>query len=364
MKKKLNLLITFFLCVMFSFSQTINELNFTNAQSLEIIGRAFDVTSGPYGRLPVDLQSEYRSGLWQMGACTAGVGVRFSSDATVLGVKWTLTGNWTMDHMAATGQHGVDLYVLHEGKWRYLGTGRPTGLSSSAVLIEEMDDVEREYLLYLPLYAGVTNLEIGCNQSATISTPKQNILRSQKVMGEKPIVMYGTSILQGGCASRPGMAHTSIISRALQTEVINLGFSENAKCETAMMKTLQRIDAKSYVLDFMPNMFINVTNDIFTDSVTAFIAGLAADKPNAKIYIVEHQNSPVAAVVTAHKSTNQMYNNLLFAIYNRLKGTHANLVYIKSDGIIGLDGEGSVDGTHLTDLGYMRLAENLLKHLE
>ena len=365
--KKLNLLIVFILCAMFSFAQAISDLKFVDAQNLEVLGRAFDNTSGAYGRLPSDMQSQYRADLWELGKCTAGVAVRFSSNATVLGAKWTLLGNYTMAHMAATGQHGLDLYVLDNGKWRYLGTGIPNNNTTnlSAILIDEMEGVEREYLLYLPLYTGATKVEIGCEQSATISKPKQNVLRSHKAMSYKPFVFYGTSILQGGCASRPGMAHTSIIGRALQTDVINLGFSGNAKCDKSMIETLKKIDAQAYVLDFVPNMQIDTWESgtkIFTDSAKAFITGLAAAKAGAKIYIVEHQNSPVM-VVPAHKETIDKHNNALLAIYNSLKGTYTNLVYIKSTGIIGNDGEGSVDGTHLTDLGFMRLAENLLKYL-
>ena len=365
--KKLNLLIIFSLCSIFSFAQTVSELKFVDALNLEILGRAFDNTSGAYGRLPSDMQSQYRKELWELGMCTAGVAVRFSSDATVLGAKWTLLGNYTMAHMAATGQHGLDLYVLDNGKWRYLGTGIPNNNTTnlSAILIDEMEGVEKEYLLYLPLYTGATKVEIGCEQSATISKPKENVLRSHKEMGYQPIVFYGTSILQGGCASRPGMAHTSIIGRALQTDVINLGFSGNAKCDKSILETMKRIDAKAYMLDFVPNMQIDTWasgTTLFTDSAETFIAGLAAAKPEATIYIVEHQNSPVI-VVPAHKETIDKHNKALLAIYNRQKVNHSNLVYIKSDGIIGNDGEGSVDGTHLTDLGFMRLAENLLKYL-
>ena len=365
--KKLNLSIVFSLCAMFSFAQTVNELKFVDALDLEILGRAFDNTSGAYGRLPSDMQSQYRAELWELGKCTAGVAVRFSSNATVLGAKWTLLGNYTMAHMAATGQHGLDLYVLDNGKWRYLGTGIPDNntTSLSAILIDEMEGVEREYLLYLPLYTGASKVEIGCNQSAAIEKPKQNILRSHKEMSYQPIVFYGTSILQGGCASRPGMAHTSIIGRALQTDVINLGFSGNAKCDKSMLETMKRIDAQAYMLDFVPNMQIDTWESgttLFADSAKTFITGLAAAKPGATIYIVEHQNSPVI-VVPEHKATIKKHNDALFAIYNTLKETYTNLVYIKSDGIIGDDGEGSVDGTHLTDLGFMRLAENLLKYL-
>ena len=75
---------------------------------------------------------------------------------------------------------------------------------------------EREYMLYLPLYDGLISLSIGVDSLATISQPLVDY-PIRKIL----LFFYGTSILQGGCASRPGMAHTNIISRRLNRECIN-----------------------------------------------------------------------------------------------------------------------------------------------
>jgi len=355
-----NLLITFFLCGTLSFAQKVNDLKFVDAQELEILGRAFDNTEGLYGRLPLDMKNEYREELWYLGANTAGVAVRFSSNAKALGAKWSLLNDFSMNHMASTGIKGIDLYVLNNEKWHYLGTSRPNGKQSSSLIISNMEGIEKEYLAYLPLYDAATALEFGCDSAAFISKPKQNILRSYKVTNNKPIVFYGTSIVQGGCASRPGMIHTSIIGRALQSDVINLGFSGNARCDKSMLKTLQRIDAKTYVLDFLPNCTIEMVKD----SAEYFISNLAKAKPDAEIYLVENINFPTAIADTKNAKELQEENAQLYAIYERLKKNHKNLIYIKTDEIIGTDGESTVDGVHLTDLGFMRFAENLLKYIQ
>lgn len=73
-----------------------------------------------------------------------------------------------------------------------------------------MRSADREYMLYLSLYDGVTSLAIGVDSLSYISQPELD-----SPIHEKPVVCYGTSILQGGCASRPGMAHTNILSRWL-----------------------------------------------------------------------------------------------------------------------------------------------------
>lgn len=358
--RKLNLFIVFFLCATGLFAQKTDHLKFVSAQELELLGRAFDNTEGLYGRLPLDMKDEYREVLWNLGKNTSGVAVRFSSNAKVLGVKWSVLNDFSMAHMASTGIKGIDLYVLENGKWHYLGIGRPVGEQFASVIIGNMEGAEREYLAYLPLYDAATSLEFGCDSSAFISKPKQEVLRSYKVTGLPPIVFYGTSIVQGGCASRPGMVHTSIIGRALQTDVINLGFSGNARCDKSILKTLQRIDAKAYILDFLPNCNLQMIKD----SAEYFIYNLAEAKPEAVIYLVENLNFPPAIASTKVARELKEENEELYAIYEKLKKQYKNLVYIKTDNILGTDGEATVDGVHLTDLGFMRFAEHLLKYIK
>ena len=131
-----------------------------------------------------------------------------------------------MNHQTLTGTRGLDLYVLSDkGEWRYLASGLPSLNSKDCEqkVVGSMEAKWREYMLYLPLYDGLTKLEVGVDAQAVLEAPKVDLPRH-----DKPIVMYGTSILQGGCANRPGMAHTSILSRRFNREVINLGFSGNA----------------------------------------------------------------------------------------------------------------------------------------
>src|SRR5262249_28093654 len=175
---------------------------------------------------------------------------RFRSDATEVHARWTLTGkNLAMNHMPATGVSGLDLYAKSpQGKWQWLGVGRPTAQTNTGVLAKGLPaSGTRELLLYLPLYNGVSSVEIGLPKAAKLSKAALPAYR-------KPIVFYGTSITQGGCASRPGMVHTAILGRRLDWPVINLGFSGNGKMEVELAHLLAEIDAGAYVLDCLPNL--------------------------------------------------------------------------------------------------------------
>ncbi len=194
-----------------------------DASTFPLLGKATESTLTRYERLPDSLQNISRKPLWDLGRNSAGLAVRFRSNSTSISAKWEVRNNMSMNHMTPTGIKGLDLYCLQDGKWIFAGSGRPQGKVNKATIVSNMLPEEREYLLYLSLYDGVTSLSIGVDSLAEITQPAVDLPQR-----EKPVVFYGTSILQGGCASRPGMAHTNILERWLNRECINLGFSGNA----------------------------------------------------------------------------------------------------------------------------------------
>src|SRR5262249_47654418 len=153
-------------------------------------------------------------------------------------------------HMPATGVSGLDLYVKTEaGKWHWLAIGRPSKQSNHVSLVSGLPAGKHEYLLYLPLYNRVSSVEIGLAKDQKLEKAEPRPAERQK-----PIVFWGTSITQGGCASRPGMVHTAILGRRLDRPVINLGFSGNGKMEPEMADLLAELDPAVYVLDCLPNL--------------------------------------------------------------------------------------------------------------
>jgi hypothetical protein len=200
------------------------DLQWRDATSFEIEGRGWAQTEGPYDRLPDSAREKVSKSVWNLSKDGAGVCIRFVTDAAAVDVRWSLTrAELAMPHMAATGVSGVDLYARAEdGSWRFVGDGRPHVQEGNLArfAFRGGGKAGRECLLYLPLYNGVKSLEIGVPPGAILDkpNPRPEALR-------KPVVVYGTSIAQGGCASRPGMAWPAILGRMLDRPVINLGFS-------------------------------------------------------------------------------------------------------------------------------------------
>ena len=360
MKKSLLLLLLALLLPAPGFAQKASELKWTDAKDLMLINQGFDNTELPYSRLPLDMKPATRKAVWDLGLNSAGLALRFSTDSRSIGIRWTLLNYFIMHHMAGTGIRGIDIYQLDENDhWQFIGTAIPNGkdTTKTQIVVSGMDGKRHEYMAYLPLYDGVTKVEIGVMKDAQIGLPQRELL----VKGaQKPLVFYGTSITQGGCASRPGMVYTSIISRALQKECINLGFSGNARMDKSMAEIVSRVDAEQYIIDCLPNC----TVEMLRDSAYFFLTYLAKRRPDAPIYMVE-------IIWYSHALANIAVHDLLVEknaywhdLYLRLrKEGYDNFRYIPADGLTGPDGEGSVDGTHQTDLGFLRMAEGFLRYL-
>ena len=188
---------------------------------LDVEGRGWNATADFYDRLPSKAANIVRKPVWSLSRDSAGMCARFTTDAADIHARWSLRSeSLAMPHMPATGVSGLDLYVKTiSGEWRWLANGRPTGYPTNTVsLVQGLPDGRRDYILYLPLYNGVTSVEIGIPEGAPLS--KAGPWGSGE---RKQVVFYGTSITQGGCVSRPGMVHTAIIGRRLNYPVINLG---------------------------------------------------------------------------------------------------------------------------------------------
>ena len=327
-----------------------SKLRWLDIREFCIEGKGWTDTKQFYDRLPAKAEGVVRPGVWSLAQDSAGICVRFVTDATELSARWTVRKqNLAMSHMPASGVSGVDLYVRHEGKWRWLGAARPdTSVTTEKKLTTGMKSKPRECLLYLPLYNGVEKVEIGLPAEAKCELPPA---RHNPV---KPVVFYGTSIVQGGCASRPGMAYPAILGRRLDCPTINLGFSGSAICEPEIASLLEELDPAVYVLDPLPNM----SPDMVAERMPTLLAKLREAHPKTPIVLVEHIDVGDAVVVESRRAGYAKSNATLRRIFEqRVKAGDRKLFYIPGTKLLGDDGQGTVDGVHPSDLGFMRIAD-------
>ncbi len=309
-------------------------------------------TKHRYDRLPAKAEGVVREPVWNLALDSAGMAYRFVTDAPLIRVRWKLRkpARTALPHMPATGVSGVDLYVRDAGEWRFLANGRPEAVLNEKTLVRGLPRASREYLLYLPLYNGVESVELGLPADAAFAPAPA------RPEARKPIVFYGTSILQGGCASRPGMAYPAIIGRRLDWPTINLGFSGNGKTEPEVAALLAELDPAAYVLDSLPNLDVEQVKE----RVEPLLRALRARHPKVPIVLVDNVNYTDAGFLESRRVKVADANRFLRALHDRLRAAgDAQLHYVHSAHLLGGDGEDTVDGTHPTDLGFMRMAEGI-----
>lgn len=333
------------------------EIVWHNADTLPLLGKGIDpeCTANRYQRLPDSLQSKVkRDAVYYLGTQPAGMAIRFKSDAPSISVKWKNLYNVVMNHMTPTGIRGLDLYtLLPDSTWTSVNSARPNvnSLWTTASVIANMEPEMREYMLHLPLYDGMDSLYIGISDKYTLTQPS---IALPEV--EKPIVMYGTSLLQGGCANRAGMAHSNIIRRRLNRDVLNFGFSGNGQLDLEVAEVLAAIpDPSMYVLDFVPN----VSDEQIDTLMIPFVEIIEKAHPGIPILFPEDPQFPHTRFDKKIADEVSRRNALMAAKYKELTLRYPNLYYLPNDEYAGHDWEAWVDGIHYTDLGFVRYSDLL-----
>lgn len=339
---------------------------YVDAQNLRIINHAFaGETERTYARLPRYVKDSIPEGreLWDRQQCSSGIGVRFATNSTRIGCKYTLYWDTHMIHMADTGLKGTDLYILEgDSVWRHVNTNRPyvkkdengnkTKLVESTY-VSNLDGQMHEYVIYFPLYDGIEDFSVKIDSGAVITKGRPEVINANR-----RIVAYGTSILQGGCASRTGMAATNIIGRELNCEVVNLGFSGEGKQDTYVARAMATIpDVDVFLLDPVPNC-----TEMMCDTLTYnFVKTLRTLRPDVPIVMLEGPIYPYARYDSFFGKYLPKKNDAFRRNYERLKAENPdNLYYVTSEGLDGPEDDGTVDGIHLTDLGFLHYANKMI----
>lgn len=311
-----------------------------------------DEVKDPYDRFPARAEKIVREAVWNLSTQTAGMQFRFRTDAKQIIVKYQVKGGLQKPHMPATGVSGVDLYAKdRDGNW--LWCRARYSFNDTIEYVFNIDPVNEqeimEYTLYLPLYNAVSWMNVQVADSSSF-TPLPRRL-------EKPVIVYGTSIAQGACASRPGMAWTNILSRNLDLPVVNLAFSGNGRLEPEVISLIAENQSRLFILDCLPNLTgESYTDAILKEKITKAVGDLRKKHANTPILLTEHAGYTDGESYLERQQLYERVNTIQQQVYDSLSQTGLNAVYYLDHSEIGQGMENTVDGTHPTDLGMMRIA--------
>lgn len=257
------------------------------------------------------------------------------------------------NHMTATAEGGFDLYVLDQEEWTFYDSVRPQ--RNEILYQNEIRFIHRDmraFRLYFPLYSSVDHLEIRFPDDTTVR-PCDNTFKGRALV-------YGTSITQGACASRPGLNYPSIIGRRLDLDVINYGFSGNGLLEPGVTDAINRIeDLDLIIIDVEANAG---PAGFLKDRMGPFIKKLFMHQKRATILVLGRVPFPA-----------ETRDDTLAGRRRHLKTFQSDLIHaMNSERIVFIEGEKllsdpkldtTVDGVHFNDLGFYLFSENLIREI-
>ena len=313
-----------------------------------VTGSPFELTGFPwfskekvFRRMPLAPSKKLPEAVDFLANCTAGGKIRFATNSKRVLIRGVRGDFDITDTMSYTARGGFDIYEGNPGEEHFVSVIRanPEKTEFLCNLTDRADTEWRTYTVYFPLYKGVSSVEIGLCGDAQIAAPPP--------LKNPPVAVYGTSITQGGCASRPGMCYTNILSRRLNRHILNFGFSGSGRGEPEVAEILASLpDVSLYLLDFEPNVDGN-----YAALLPRFIREIRKLKPTVPILVLtryQYTKYPIPEhqVENTRKAVENMNDPFLF--------------FMDGTDILGPDGsECLVDGIHATDLAFYRMADAL-----
>ena len=299
--------------------------------------------NGKFRRMPEDVARTVSVGVHALHANTAGGRVRFKTNSPYVAISTRMPAIEKMSHFALTGSAGFDLYVDNV----YTHTYRPTFdvVDGYESIREGLGDGMKEITVNMPLYSDVSELYIGLKEGSEILAPTP-----YKV--EKPVVYYGSSVTQGGCASRAGTSYQGFVSRALDVDFINLGFSGGAHGEKAIYDYIKGLNMSVFVMDYDYNC---VTVEELEKTHETMFTAIREAQPNLPIILL---TAPRAILSQHYKDRLEIIRR---TYQNALDKGDKNVYLIEGTKLMEMCGpEGTVDDCHPTDFGFYSMAQPII----
>lgn len=308
---------------------------------------------GKFRRLDESIAKATNEGVHALHANTAGGRIKFKTDSPYVAISAKMNEIGKFTHFPLTGFAGFDLYVDGtDRKESYVNTFRPpiTIKNGYENIIYFDESGEKEVTINMPLYSEVHELYIGIKEGSSLKKSEH------KYVNEKPIVYYGSSITQGGCASRAGNSYQGVISRDLNCDYINLGFSGSARCEDVIMNYIASLDMSVFVYDYDHNA-PNVEHLQKTHERGYKI--IREKHPDLPIIMMPRPNRNFTAdTIKRGKIVRKTYENAI-------KNGDKNVYFISSKQLTAIcKNAGNVDNCHPTDFGFYSMAKAVEKVLK
>ncbi len=305
-----------------------------------------------YRRMPKEIGDNTSAGVKVLNYHTTGIRTRFRTDSPCIAIKVVYPQVEKMTHMPLTGNAGFDIYRVVSGKYFFSGVVRPdySVTTDFEGILCRGDGVMTDYVVNYPLYNGVCKVYIGVKEGSVMEEPARYI-------NDKPVIFYGSSITQGGCATRPGNSFQNFISRELDMDYINLGFSGNAQGEQIMADFMAGLDMSIFVSDYDYNP---VKPDYLEATHYNLYETIRKSRPDIPYIMVSLPTPNCCTSATWRRK-------IIMQSYIRALDTgDTNVYFIDGDSLFaGSEYDAcTVDNCHPNDMGFYRMARGMMPILK
>lgn len=327
------------------------NVRFVDATTLNLIGKCLP-TEQPYHRIDTVQYKGFTSGENQQVRCSAGLALAFKTNSTSIDLWPTYRYENRSDNCPGIAAAGFDLYIRRDNQWLYANSLAPRKRGEPYTLINNMDTTTKECLLYLPNYSELASLQVGVDNEATL-TPMENPFRHK-------IVIFGSSFTHGISTSRAGMSYPMQIERNTGLYFCSIACSGNCKLQPYFANYLADVkDADAFVFD----AFSNPDAKMIEERLIPFVARLRAAHPKKPLIFVqtiyrERRNFDQKVEATEAAKMEAARTMMAQAVKQ-----FPDVYFIDIPNMTGNDHYTSADGTHPSDLGYWRWAQNLQPEL-
>lgn len=321
-----------------------SNTNLTFFDPMQSAAKIYGLIGGEYNRAPADVRALMNEGLRGLSFNTSGGRIRFNTNSERLGVKLEVLGEPSMSHMPSSGSSGMDFFEGTGKALKYIATRQPECGQKKMETELTLAKGEKTLTLYLPLYNGVHSLKIGVEAGATVTAPPT-------YTREKPIVFYGSSITQGGCAARTSNSYCAMLARHFDHDFINLGFSGAARGEEFMAEYIAGLDISCFVMDYDHNA---PNPEYLQETHLPFLQTILAKQPELPVVILSRPDTLFSADDLARR-------DIVKASYERLLAENHRVYFVDGGDLFGTADRDccTVDGCHPNDLGFYRMAQTV-----
>lgn len=314
----------------------------------DLYGVSFDKEYSRFGRMDYHFALRVSEKVGYLSTQTSGGRLRFSTDSSTIGISVAYPVLHSMPHMPLTGSCGFALVEKIGDTYQTVAMFRPQPSEKNGYTGETKikNPGIHEYILFFPLYNGVSELKIYLDSSAKLYEPEQ-------YRDVAPILYYGASIDQGGCASRPDCSYPAMISKWNNIDYINLGFSGNCKGEQMMAEYLSGVDCSLFFMAYDGNVSVDHLRETHFRFYETYRRG-RKDVPIIFMSVPCFDNYP---------DTEDRREILRQSFAKAREQGDNNVYFIDGETLFGKEDREicTVEGIHPNDLGFYRIAKVIYK---